>query len=144
MNHLRENIPVLRQQLNEDNDKITSVRSQVVSAEAKLEALRTRRSELSAGLEYGSRKEAEKEIKNLADKQAEIKNGLKAARQTTKGLLSASPSHRWQPCLPWTRKRRRQGARSWPPGRQRCDGLAADLGAGGGPCQRPGERGVEP
>ena len=140
LNHLRENIPVLRQQLNDDNDKITSVRSQVVSAEAKLEALRTRRSELSAGLEYGSRKEAEKEIKSLADKQAEIKNGLKAAadnKGSAERQLSSAESrygtlHRALAALPAVDTEKEAARRQvLAAGRQRCDGLAADLGARG-------------
>ena len=140
LNHLRENIPVLRQQLNEDNDKITSVRSQVVSAEAKLEALRTRRSELSAGLEYGSRKEAEKEIKSLSDKQAEIKNGLKAAadnKGSAERQLSSAESrygtlHRALAALPAVDTEKEAARRQvLAAGRQRCDGLAADLGARG-------------
>lgn len=140
LNHLRENIPVLRQQLNEENDKITSVRSQVVSTEAKLEALRTRKSELSAGLEYGSRKEAEKEIKSLADKQAEIKNGLKAAadnKGSAERQLSSAESrygtlHRALAALPAVDTEKEAARRQvLAAGRQRCDGLAADLGARG-------------
>ena len=140
LNHLRENIPVLRQQLNEDNDKITSVRSQVVSAETKLEALRTRRSELSAGLEYGSRKEAEKEIKSLADKQAEIKNGLKAAadnKGSAERQLSSAESrygtlHRALADFPAVDTEKEAARRQvLAAGRQQCDGLAADLGARG-------------